>query len=1108
MKNIVRWAITNSPGMNTLVIGLIAIGAFCLMNLRREVFPEFELEVILISVPYPGADPDETESAICQKVEEAVSSIAGIKEITSIAQENLGSVVLEVDPGVPDVQKILNEVRSEVDRISTFPEGAEDAEVKQVTFRDTAIKLAVLGPEATSVQSQLRLREIAEQIREELVQLDTVTQAEIAGAKSYEIDVEIPEATLRRYGLSLADVSRTIRRENLDLPGGLLKSPSQDVLLKGENKRVLGKELEEIPLITDPTGVVLTIGDVASVRDGFADTTSITRINGIPAQIINVQKTSDEDLIQITDAVKAFAETAKLPPGYKLLPWDDHSVEVQDRINLLVKNGLQGLVLVFVTLALFLELRLAFWVAAGIPIAMLGACILLFLGGQTLNMLSLFSFLLVLGILVDDGIVIGENIHTHRQMGKSALRAAIDGTAEVVPSVFSSVATTVIAFVPLMFVAGVMGKFIAVLPIAVIACLLFSLVEASFVLPVHLAHEAEGGPLTRALASRRRMVPFWRWTVGTLMLLMAGLAWFVVAIFAPIAAILRWLNPICGRALDRFTEKLYAPALRWVLKFPALTICCSITILLLSTGLVAGGYVRAQFFPDLDNTRIQANITFPDGTPETVAEQAIARVRQSLQRVNEQYTKGGVAPVSIVQESVGYVAGAGTPGQVSQSTGSHLGQVFAELVDPSLRDVMSQQIVNAWRQETGEIAGTESITFESPSFGPAGRKIEFKLLASRQDADELEAVVEDVKTKLSGFAGTFDVDDDNRPGKAELNINLKPSAVALGVQRADLFENVRDAYFGNEVLRVQRGRFEVKIMARYPEEDRRSFADFEELRVRTAGADGQMVSRPITELAKVTVGSGSSEINRVHRQRSITVYCDVDETVTPAGEITAELKTVTLPEVLKEHPNIRVLWKGEAERRAESFNSMFVGMICAIIAMFGLLTVEFKSYIQPLLILMIVPFGIVGAILGHWFMGLPISFFSMMGLVALTGVVVNDSIVLVDFINAKLAEGLPLNEALYEAGVRRLRPVFLTSATTVAGLGPMLLETSFQAQILVPMAAALVFGLMMTTGLVLLLLPAVYSAYGSLVGLQRRPPNADEFAEPHALLPPEPLRLG
>ncbi|MGC1273170.1 MAG: efflux RND transporter permease subunit [Planctomycetaceae bacterium] len=1127
MRPIIRWAVANSAAVNTLVAGVILLGLFSMFSLRRETFPEFELEIVLVSVPYPGADPDEVETAICQKIEEAVSALAGIKEVTSIAQEGSGSVVIELNPDVPDVQKILNEIRGEVDRISTFPEQAEDPEVKQITFRETAIRLAILGPENTSAAAELRLRDIAEGVREKLLQLETVTQAEITGARPYEIDVEVPEETLRRYGLSLRDVAQAVRRENLDLPGGLLKSPSQEVMLKGENKRVVGTEIEKIPLVTDPSGVVLTIGDVGTVKDEFADTTSVTRINGRPALVVAVNRTSDEDLIDVTDAVKEFAAGHAMPAGYDLIAWDDRSVEVKDRIRMLSNDGWQGLVLVFIALSLFLELRLAFWVAAGIPIALLGTCIVLLAGGQTLNMLSLFGFLMVMGILVDDAIVISENVHVHRMMGKSALQAAIDGTSEVAVSVAASVATTVIAFTPLLFVSGVMGKFIAVLPVAVIACLLISLVETTSTLPMHLAHEPHGDTVWRkAVRTRSRLPWLARWTIGTAILFLGGVfatfKWF----FSPIAFVLRTLNPRFSSALDWVIVNWYAPVLRRILKAPSLTIALGVSLLLLTAGLVQGGYIKRQFFPDLDVPLIQATITYPDGTPESVTAAAVARLAESLDAVDRKFAEDGVGPVKVVQESVGHIGGQGSPDQRTLTSGGHLGQVHAELVDSGQRNVTSQTLVSAWRKIAGEFPGAESIIFDSPAFGPAGKKIEFKLLADREHADELEQAVEVVKATLVNFPGVFDVDDDSRPGKAELRVDLKPTAVALGVQRADLFETVRAAYFGEEAMRVQRGRHEIKIMARLPEEDRRSFATFDDLRVRTTDpATGTLVQRPIPELAEVSIARGPSEINRIDRQRSITVFSDVDEGVSSTTDVMSvfsgrdplpswirsivrvfggpeyQADEHSLTNVLENYPHVRVLWKGQAEQQGEAYTSMILGMLGAMVGMFALLTIEFKSYLQPLLILMIIPFGLVGAVLGHGIMGLPISFFSMMGMVALTGIVVNDSIVLVDFINLKLGEGLVLREAIYEAGIRRLRPVVLNSVTSVIGLVPMLLETSFQAQVLVPMACAICFGLTMTTALVLFLLPAVYSAYGHLIGLHDEPAETDEddadSQEPH-----------
>ena len=1136
MKSLARWAISNTPAMNTLMLALMVVGAICLGSMRREVFPEFELEVALVTAPYPGADPDEVESAIVQKVEEAVSSLDGIKEVTGIAQEGLGSVVIEIDPSEPDVKNVVDEIQSAVDRITTFPAAVsrEGVEVRQLTFRETAVRVAILGPDDSAlnprdaVAAELRLRNLAEEIRDELTGLEVVSQATVQGSKAFQIDVEIPEENLRRYGLSLQDVAEILRRENLDLPGGTLKGAAQDVIIKGEGRAETGELIRKIPLVTDPSGVVLTVDELGEVQDAFDDSSSSTRINGRPALVVAVERTADEDLLEIAAAVHAYAATRAMPEGFDLVTWDDRSVDVRDRMELLLRNGWQGLVLVFLVLAVFLELRLALWVSLGIPISILGAGILLYFGGQTLNMLSMFAFLMVLGILVDDAIVVGENIYSHREMGKPYMRAAIDGTAEVIPSVTTSICTTVIAFAPLLFVLGVMGKFIGILPVTVIACLVISLLESVFILPCHLAHAPSEGALGRlrnrlsgALTPLRFALAGGLLAVATLLIAallhapglmsalsgpgrgaiaaatgsvvsqvvlwaIAGLlAWvglFFLNAYGPLFYLSARANRLGTAGLDRVIGRVYEPALRWSLDHRGIVVAASVGLLLASVGFVGGGFVRQEFFPEMDSNRVQANVIYPDGTPAAVTKQALDRVGDALERVNEQYadsTTDGKGPVRLVRRGLGYASGEGN-NQTSNSTGANLGQVFAEIVDPALRTVHSKTIIDAWREETGELAGAEAVNFDAPSMGPGGKKIEFKLIADKKAADRLEAAAEEIKTQLANFPGVFDVDDDSRPGKAEIQLDLKPDAVALGVNRADLFETVRAAYFGEEVMRVQRGRDEVKIMVRYPTADRRSLADFDEIRVRTA--DG--LERPITELAEVTVDRSPSEINRINRLRSVTVTADVDPTKNNAQLVVEALKSDVLPGVLAEYPGVRVTWKGQQQQRAESIGSIFVGLGIALCAMFALLTLEFRSYVQPLLILGIIPFGITGAVFGHWVMGLPLSFFSMMGIVALSGVVVNDSIVLVDFINHRVEDGQPLRKAILDAGVRRFRPVLLTSATTVAGLFPMLLETSFQAQILVPMAASLAFGLMVTTALVLILLPVYYSLYGRTVGVE------------------------
>lgn len=1048
MRSVIKWAINNSPAMNTLMVTVLGVGLVSLLMMRREVFPEFELEIILVSVPYPGASPDEVEEGICQKMEEAVRAIDGIKKMTSIANEGSGSIVLELRADVPDVQKILNEVRSEIDRIPSFPELAEDPEIQQITFRQVAIEVAVIGPEARNENSALELRNLAEKIRDELMLLKSVSQANIAGARDYQIDIEIPEATLRKYGLTLQDVARTVRRENLELPGGKLNTASEVVLVRGKNKHLTGREIEKIPLVTEPGGVVLTVGDLGQVQDEFADTTMISEINGKPALSVAVERTSQEDLLAIVEEVKAFVETAKLPPGYSLKLWKDQSVDVRDRMDLLTRNGLQGLILVFITLAIFLEFRLAFWVALGIPISMFGACIVLYYTGQTLNMLSMFAFLMALGIVVDDAIVVGENVYEHRQMGKSFVTAAIDGATEVLPSVCASVSTTVIAFMPLLFVSGIMGKFIAVMPIAVIAMLLISLMESTFILPCHLAHakQPEDGEVQKQETG------------------------FV------------------SRSLEWFIERCYLPVLKAALNYPSSALAVAGALMLLSAGLIMGGFAPFNIFPKTDFRMIEATVEYPDGTPQSITGETTRRIQEEFEALDREYQQEyGNSLIKLVRRNVGFgtrdESGANLGGSVE---GSHVGKVSVEIVEAEERTLGSEEILDMWRERVGKIPGVDRLTFKSPSMGPGGKPIEFKLLADGKHLSELEAAVEACKRELETYPGVKDVNDDSSPGKWEFQIKIKDKARAMGIPLADVAETVRATYYGEEVMRLQRGRHEVKLMVRYPEEERKSLMSFEDIRIRT----GDGAERPLTELADVTVKRGYSEINRIDQQRSITVSSDLNEKEGNAREIVKSLKKQGgfMDQLLAQYPNVRVRWEGQQEQTDESVNSLIVGLMIALASMFALLTVEFRSYVQPLIILGIIPLGIIGAVFGHAILGMELTLFSLFGLVALTGVVVNDSIVLIDFINHRIADGLPLREALIDAGRRRFRPVLLTSMTTIVGLAPILKETSFQAQIIIPMAASLIFGLMLATILVLFLIPTYYYLYARALGAQADEP--------------------
>ncbi|MFK7770132.1 MAG: efflux RND transporter permease subunit [Mariniblastus sp.] len=1079
MKSVIRWAIRNSPAMNTFLIASMIVGAISMVVMRREVFPNFALELVLVTVPFPGATPDETEEGICQKIESAVANLDGVKKMTSVAMESFGYVILELDGGVSDVQKVLNDVRSAIDQVSTFPPNAEDPDVKQIVFKAPAISVGVLAPKRDgppTLEEQIELRELAEEIRAELLDIrpvdpvspirrpfaklfqpkgPAIATAEIVATQPYEISIEVPEDNLRQYGLSLSGIAQRIRQQNADTPGGTMKTDSQELLLRGNNKREVGTEIAKLPIKTSNNADPLTVGDIGDVIDGFAETSSDHLINGRKGLVIRVSKTAEEDLFTIVEAVNKYVSEKKLPAGYTIETWGDLSVDVRDRMELLTRNGAQGLLFVFIVLAIFLDLRLAFWVAMGIPISILGAGFILLITGQTLNMLTMFAFLMALGIVVDDAIVIGENIYAKRQEGLSNVQAAIDGTAEVLPAVCASVATTIIAFMPLMYVTGVMGKFISIMPVAVIAMLVISLVESLLILPAHLAHE------------------------NNLFMKFVSLVFYI---FKPLIFVFTWANKKASAFMEWGVEKFYQPLLYWSLNHRLIVMSSVMAFFMFTMGLVAAGIAPLSFFPQMDGREISATVAFPNGSPEFFSKNAVNEIEDAFRRIDDKIKQEtGKSVIHNLYRRIGEI-GDGNMGPTGVTAGSHVGSVEVQLTPPSERTATTRDLNELWRQEVGKISGSEVLKFGARSMGPGGAAIEFKILADEKSVEFLDKATEECKEYLATKLGVSDIEDDSREGKVEQILRLNEAGKALGLNESSLATAIRGGYFGEEVMRLQRGRHEVKLMVRYPKDARKNMQDFERIRIR----DNEGIERPLLEVAEVIQRRAYSKINRLNQRRSVTVSASVDAKKANAREIIAEMKSTFVPQLVKDYreeydANLSLNWEGEQAQNEESTYSMFIGFFIALLCMFVLLTLQFRSYLQPLIILAIIPFGWLGAILGHALIQLDLTLFSFFGLIALTGVIVNDSIVLVDFINRRVREGVPLFDALMSAGKRRFRPIMLTSFTTVAGLFPMLLETSLQAQVLIPMAASLVFGLITGTLLILILVPVFYSLYGSML---------------------------
>ena len=1092
--------------MNTLLIVSMIIGAASMVVMRREVFPNFALEIVLVSVPFPGATPEETEIGICQKIESAVANLDGVKKMTSVGMESFGYVILELNNNVGDVQKILNDVRSSIDQISTFPPNAEDPEVKQIIFRAPAISLGILAPErnqASTLDQQKELRDLAERVRSDLLEQRAVpssnpfrnllsflyqpkgpaiSSAEIVAAQPYEISVEVSEDNLRKYGLSLDQIAQIIRQQNADMPGGTMETERQKLILRSEKRKELGEEISRLPIMSNGgNGIPIAVGDVAEVIDGFAETSSVHTINGRDALVIRVSKTNEEDLFTIVEAVKAYVADAEKSDaftegGYQIRQWGDVSVDVRDRIEMLSANGIMGLVAVFVVLAIFLDLRLAFWVAMGIPASILAAGFILLMTGQTLNMLSMFAFLMALGIVVDDAIVIGENIYAKREKGFDFVNAAVYGTAEVLPAVCASVGTTIIAFMPLMYVTGVMGKFIEIMPVAVIAMLVISLIESTFILPAHLSHD------------------------NNLFMRTMGAIFYV---FKPLMKVFEKVNRFSARAMDLTIDYFYEPLLKWSLHHKSIVLSTVMTSFMCAIALVIYGLIDYSVMPKMDGRDISATIVFPNGTQEQFAADAVNVLSDAFDEVDADIRKdlaeyGIQVPPDYsvntnIYRRVGEV-GNGNLGPMGVTNGSHVGSVEVQLINAELRNftqlpddkkLTSENINGRWRNkifEKDQISGYDALKFGMQSMGPGGAAIEFKILSDKKGIPHLEEAIEECKAYLATKRGVKDIEDDSRPGKREVMLSLNELGQNLGLDEAVLSSTIRSGYFGAEVMRLQRGRHEVKLMVRYPYEDRKSMSGFEQIRIR----DNQGVERPLIEVANIEVQQSASEINRLDQKRSVTVSADVDSSEGNSYEIISEMQRTMIPALVNRFRSenkgeISFNWEGEQAQNQESITSMFTGFGIALLCMFVLLTLQFRSYVQPAIILAIIPFGWLGAILGHFVVEINLSLFSFFGLIALTGVVVNDSIVLVDFINRKLRSGAKLEDALLSAGRRRFRPIMLTSMTTIAGLTPIIWETSMQAQVLIPMATSIIFGLLTGTLLILILVPIFYHIYGSIL---------------------------
>lgn len=1042
MKGAVQWMAKNHVAANLLMLLLVLGGIIKGIGIKQEVFPEISLDRIKVTVAYPGAGPEEVEEGILLKVEDSLTGVDGIEEITATASEGVGTLVAEVRTG-EDVNLVLQDIKSEVDRIDTFPEDAEKAVVSKMLNVQEVASVVVYGQ-----TSERSLREQAETIREELLESPKITQVELSGVRPYEVSVEISEKNLRRYNMTLDQAAAILRNASLDLPGGNIKTSGGEILLRTKEKRYRAEEYARIIVRAAADGTQVRLGDIATVRDTFEETDVQATFDGQPAAMVKVYRVGDQKPTEISEVINRYLEekNATYPDSLKAAVWNDQSELLDSRISLLLKNAYLGLILVIGILGLFLEIRLALWVMLGIPISFLGAMLVLPALGVSINMMSLFAFILVLGILVDDAIVVGENIFEHRQRGKPYLEAAIDGALEVSVPVTFSILTTVAAFMPLAFISGMMGKFMIVMPMVVITLLLMSLVESLLILPAHLAsgHRVEKEKGVLLLLQRAR-----HWITGHLQYLTNG-------------PYTRFLN-LCLR--NRY-----------------ISAATSLALLMMVAGLLGGGIMKFSFMPKVDGDVITAALSMPPGTPveqtQKVVDHLITTAMDSTQEID-----GKREDHSSVFRHMFALAGSqavgGGPGGSEVTTASNIASVSLFLTESEERNFPASEVERLWRSKTGEIPGIDTLTFSNDLI-QMGANIDIQM--AHADFTVLEEVAEKIKSTLSVYPGVEDIEDTYNRGKKELKLHLRAEARTLGITETDLARQVRGAFYGAEALRLQIGRNEVKVMVRYPAADRKNLWDLNAMRIRTP--DGGEI--PLAQAAIVEEGRGYSEINRTDRKRVINVSASVDSTIANSNDILAELKSELFPQLRQDYPGLIFSMAGEQKEQQDSMKSMAEGFLLALLVIYALMAIPFKSYTQPLLIMAAIPFGFVGAVFGHLVMGYQLSLLSIFGLVALSGVVVNDSLLLIDAINRLRQDGHSRINAVVRSGQRRFRPILLTSLTTFFGLMPMILETSVQAKFLIPMAISLGFGILFATGITLLLVPTFYIILDDLHGLMGR----------------------
>jgi len=1069
-SGVIHWFSRNHVAANFLMVLIVVIGFGTWPGIKKEIFPEVSIDAVSISVPYPNATPDEVEKGIIVPIEETIQDVDGIDVIRSVASQGYGNVTAEVATGY-DVRSIMDDIKTRIDAIQNMAEEAEEPMLHEILIKAQVMSIAV-----SAETDEATLRTIAERVRTDLLNYrgakQQVTQASLTGIRDYEISIEVPQQRLREYGISMDVIAMAVRKASLDLPGGSLRTDGGEVLLRANARKYTASEFAPIPVITRADGSTVALGEIATIRDGFEEDPIKTQFDNAPAVLINVYRVGEEDTLKIAETVRSFIDSyseTKLPAGVVLEIWKDDSSYLDGRLRLLAKNGLVGLLLVILVLALFLRPSLALLVAIGIPVSFAGAIALMPWTGISINMISLFAFILVLGIVVDDAIIVGENVYRRMRRGEDPSDAAPRGTREVGIVVVFGILTTAMAFTPMLGLSGVSGKIWPNIPLIVIPTLLFSLFQSKLILPSHLA-------CLKPASEQKAPGP-----------------------------ILRFQH-IFSRGLENFVDRYYRPVLSVCLKNRYIVLATFISLFIVTVGTIRSGHIKFIFFPEVETDVINAKLKMAEGVSFEKTAEAIRLIEEKGLQLNREFpVQSGQPIVKHMLASTGSQPLVQGMGNVNSSPkGTNIGEVTIELIGAVERKgIEGVDIVSRWRELVGDISGATELIFATES-AAGGNAIDLEIIGD--NIEDLREATLLAKEALASYDGVIDLADSDVEGKRELQLELLPAGEILGLRLEDIARQVRQGFYGDEIQRLQRGKDEVKVFVRYPRNERTSVADLENMKIRLD--DGSEV--PFAEVATARFGRADATIQRTDQRRAIRITADVDKTQgANATEIVRELTSgneaqsyikvwghnmrnwfrerrglekVALPEIEKgaltlleeNFAGVNYSFEGEQKDQAQSIREMGSKAVLALLGMYVLMAIPLRSYIQPMIVMCVIPFGLVGAVIGHLLLGFNFSIMSMCGIVALAGVVVNDSLVLVDYVNRKRTEGLSLHDAAWEAGAARFRPILLTSLTTFAGLTPMLLETDVQALFLVPMAVSLSFGILFATLITLILVPAVY----------------------------------